>query len=754
MISPTDKQPTSFGERARGLLPWLPRLVALAVALPAVAVLYYIFWARLSYPLDLEWMESGVLVSAKRAMEGAPLYAAPTVDFASFCYPPLYPLVLGWLGRVFGLSYTLGRALSVLAFTATLSVMLHAVWRAAREAAPALCGPGAPWARRPTLDAAVFAVVSMAAVAVAYGWTGAWYDLVRIDTVFLAFAVGGLYALAAGHRSVRGVIFAGVLLGLAYFAKQTAVLVIVAAGLAQLLLRARLLPVLVITVGVVAGLGTLAYDGASGGWFWFYVFDLHQSHRTDASFVWSKAPRHLWQHARWLYLGCGAALLIWTFAAVLRRRLAPHAPVWLLGALAGVVASTVGRSTQWAFDNAYIPGVVLPAIFCAVAAAEARGLLAAGQGAVEGAVGWRARVLARWRLLAVVVWAPVVLAGIQVLATGLPKTRRWVPDSRQRAEARRFLTELRRLGSEGEVLVPYHSYYSVLAGGRGHGHIMNVNDVAWTRPSTQGGLLGDAPKRRARVQKARRGLLRSIRAALRSGRFVAVIHDRNVVRSWTRQGQRAVLRPHGAYLAQLPGLTTYYRPELDLAWRSAAPRTLSGNPAAPRFVWRLRRPARPPAGGRVVFDFESRRLDGWTRQGAAFGRGPVDGPLWDPLRRRAQGLVGGAGGRRWLSSFHGGDGSTGKLTSPPFRLDRAVLQLRVGGGRDRVRLVVRLRVDGKVVHRATGHNSEQFRRVTWDVRPWRGRDAVLEVVDSATGGWGHLQLDEVWLRNGRPPPSQ
>lgn len=730
----------------RRLVPWLPRLVALAVALPAVAVLYYIFWARLSYPLDLEWMESGVMITAKRAMEGAPLYATPTVDFASFCYPPLYPTLVGWLGRVFGHSYTLGRALSVLAFTATFSLMLHATLRAVREAAPLLCGRGEPWRRRPTPDAVAFALVSMAAVAVAYGWTGAWYDLVRIDTLFLALAVGGLYALAAGHRSVRGVILAGVLLGLAYFTKQTAVFVIVAAGLAQLLLRARLLPVLVVTVGVVAGLGTLAYDRATDGWFWFYVYDLHQSHRTETDFVWSQAPRHLWNHARWLYLGCGAAAVLWIFAAMLRRRLAPHAPLWLLGALAGVAAATVGRSTQWAFDNAYIPGVVLPAIFCAVAAAEARGLLASGEPA-EGATGWRARVLARPRLVAAGAWVPVALVGIGVLATGLPEAKRWVPDREQRAEARRFLAELKRLGRDGEVLVPYHPYYNVLAGGRGHGHIMNVNDVSWTRRVATGGLLGDGSKRRARVLRARRGLVRSIRASVGSDRFVAVIHDRNVVRRWTRRGQRAVLRPHGAYLAQLPGLTTHFRPELDLAWLRAAPRTLSGNPSAPRYVWRRPRPARPPAGGRVVFDFEARRLDGWTRQGTAFGRGTVDGLLWDPRRRRAQGLVGGAGGRRWVSSFHGGDAPTGKLASPPFRLDRPVLQLRVGGGRDLARLVVRLRVGGKVVRRVTGHNSEQFRRVTWDVRPWRGRDAVLEAVDAASGGWGHLQLDEVWLRN-------
>ncbi len=726
------------------LLPWLPRLVALAVALPSLVVLYYIFWARLSYPLDLEWMESGVLVTAKRAMDQAPLYASPTLDFASFCYPPLYPVVLGWLGRIFGLSYTLGRALSVLAFTAILSLMAHAAWRAAREAAPRLCGRGAPWYRRPTLDGAAFAAVSMASVAVAYGWTGAWYDLVRIDMVFLALSVGAFYALAAGHRSVRGVILAGVLLGLAYLTKQTAVFFIVAAGLAQLLLRARLLPVLVVTVGVVAGLTTLAYNRVTDGWFWFYIFDLHQSHQMDSSFVWSKAPRHLWTHGRWLYLGCGAAVIWWSFAAVVRRRLAPHAPLWLLGALAGVAASTVGRSTQWAFDNAYIPGVVLPAIFCAVAAAEAWGMLVAND---PEATGWRGRVLARPRLLWACAWLPAALVGIGVLSAGVPETRRWVPDAQQRSEARRFLVQLKRMGREGEVFVPYHPYYNVLAGGRGHGHIMNVNDVAWTRREVSGGLMGDASNRRAKVLAARRSLLGSIRATLRSDRFVAVIHDRNVVHRWTRQGQRAVLRPRGAYLAQLPGLTTYFRPELDLAWLRAAPRTLSGNPSAPRFVWRRLRPARPRplAGSRVVFDFETGGLAGWTFEGTAFGRGAVDGPLWDPRRRGAQGLVGGAGGRRWVSSFHGGDAATGKLTSPSFRLDRPVLRFRLGGGRDLARLFVGLRVDGQMVRRATARNSEQFRSVTWDVRSWLGRDAKLEIVDASTGSWGHLQVDEVWL---------
>jgi len=119
--------------------------------------------------------------------------------------------------------------------------------------------------------------------------------------------------------------------------------------------------------------------------------------------------------------------------------------------------------------------------------------------------------------------------------------------------------------------------------------------------------------------------------------------------------------------------------------------------------------------------------------------------------------VAGAGGRRWLSSFHGGDAATGRLRSPLFRLDRPSLWLRVGGGRDAAKLRVSLLVKGRAVATATGELSEQFRTVRWDVRANQGEEAELEVVDEATGSWGHLQLDEVWLipaeaRPGSWPP--
>lgn len=56
---------------------------------------------------------------------------------------------------------------------------------------------------------------------------------------------------------------------------------------------------------------------------------------------------------------------------------------------------------------------------------------------------------------------------------------------------------------------------------------------------------------------------------------------------------------------------------------------------------------------------------------------------------------------------------------------------------------VNLVVDGEVVRTATGRDSEQLDAVAWDVADLVGRTARLQVVDTATGGWGHVLLDHV-----------
>ncbi|KOU72111.1 glycosyl hydrolase family 32, partial [Streptomyces sp. MMG1533] len=54
---------------------------------------------------------------------------------------------------------------------------------------------------------------------------------------------------------------------------------------------------------------------------------------------------------------------------------------------------------------------------------------------------------------------------------------------------------------------------------------------------------------------------------------------------------------------------------------------------------------------------------------------------------------------------------------------------------------VNLIVDGKVVRSATGSNSESLDWASFDMRPYAGKEAQIQIVDMNTAGWGHLLAD-------------
>jgi non-lysosomal glucosylceramidase len=87
----------------------------------------------------------------------------------------------------------------------------------------------------------------------------------------------------------------------------------------------------------------------------------------------------------------------------------------------------------------------------------------------------------------------------------------------------------------------------------------------------------------------------------------------------------------------------------------------------------------------------------------------------------------------------------GTLTSPPFTINRRFIQFRIGGGSDPHKLGMRLLIDGKVVRRAAGHGAGPMRREAFDVRQFQGKQARLQIIDDATGGWGHTTVDQIVL---------
>jgi fructan beta-fructosidase len=144
----------------------------------------------------------------------------------------------------------------------------------------------------------------------------------------------------------------------------------------------------------------------------------------------------------------------------------------------------------------------------------------------------------------------------------------------------------------------------------------------------------------------------------------------------------------------------------------------------------------------LVADFEGANYGAWAESGTAFGPGPAHGTLPNQMP------VDGFQGHGLVNSYYGGDGSTGTLTSPPFKIQRKYIQFLIGGGGWQGKTCLNLLVGGQVVRTSTGSNvnpggSERLQPAQWAVSDLLGKEAVLEIVDDATGGWGHINVDQI-----------
>lgn len=138
----------------------------------------------------------------------------------------------------------------------------------------------------------------------------------------------------------------------------------------------------------------------------------------------------------------------------------------------------------------------------------------------------------------------------------------------------------------------------------------------------------------------------------------------------------------------------------------------------------------------MLFDDFEHGYGNWTVEGDAFGAEPAHGVLGN------QQPVSGFEGKHFANSYNNGDGTTGKMISQNFTIDRNYIRFRVGGGRS-ASTQIRLVVDGKTVRAAAGRDDERLRPDGWNVMDLAGRTAHIEIVDQATGGWGHITVDQI-----------
>lgn len=154
----------------------------------------------------------------------------------------------------------------------------------------------------------------------------------------------------------------------------------------------------------------------------------------------------------------------------------------------------------------------------------------------------------------------------------------------------------------------------------------------------------------------------------------------------------------------------------------------------------------------TTWDFESGDLRGWSKTGSAFDTQPTYG---DNPTARNRGQASNHQGSYWIGGYENrhrpsdppgriqGDGPQGTLTSAPFNISSPAITFLIGGGCDINTERAELLINGQVVLKATGRCTETMERTRWDVTPYQGRKAQIRLIDASSGGWGHINFDDV-----------
>ncbi|MFN7972290.1 MAG: glycosyltransferase family 39 protein [Acidobacteriota bacterium] len=435
---------------------WLRVLRLLAGVISSTFLLEFLWIAasRAGYPYDLEFQEGGVVEHARRILAGQPLYPPPSIDFVPYIYPPLYFWTSAQVMRIAGVGARAARLVSIVSTLATFALLFHLVHRQTKDRLAGLVTAG--------LYAACFPVCLC------------WYDLARVDSLFLALCLAAAPVIVSPTRSTAAI--AGTILGIAFLAKQQALPL--AAGLAIALVPAGTMTAMIFVAafGAVALGFTLAANAWTHGLYIYYVLEVPAGH---ALRPW--AASGFWRHDLGrnvpILVGLAAALAIVRGGDETRgsRRIA----LGLLGG--GIAASWSGRLHQGGAENVLMPAMAALALAAGLLLGRARSFTA--QGAILALL-------------------------VAQLGMRLYDPRAQVPTAADRAAGDRLVAELARM--DGDVLVADHGFLGVQAGKPAHAHGMALNDLERSRAVPPGGPLT---------------LDRDLRAAIDARRFSLIVLD-------------------------------------------------------------------------------------------------------------------------------------------------------------------------------------------------------------------------------------
>jgi hypothetical protein len=332
----------------KALARWIAAVAICAPAFWQLKLVIGLYLSRVSYPFDIEWLESTVLYQAYRHMTGQSTYAPPSFGYLPMFHPPGYPILLSIVGRAVGLSYAVARSVTMSFFLLASVITVRVLVKHEGE--------------KDRVHGVTAGALAVGLAASAAPLFEGFYDLIREDCMSWSLVMVAAALAEPKKPSLARLVAIAFVTSAAVYTRLVAVFPLVWIHLFILIRNRRAGLLLGLITISTAGLVLVGLQFASRGWFWLYCVGLVQENTVIAKRFQEGATMVL-KGSPYLY---GLPVVVLLLAVL--SRLSARSVLWFGMVVASIPASLLPYAKVGGFANDLMPFAMLtgPAILFVV----------------------------------------------------------------------------------------------------------------------------------------------------------------------------------------------------------------------------------------------------------------------------------------------------------------------------------------------------------------------------------------------------
>jgi 4-amino-4-deoxy-L-arabinose transferase-like glycosyltransferase len=412
--------------------------IALIATLIHFSIVTFIVISRINYRYDLEWMEGASLIEVYRIFFGQNLYVQPSLNYIPSIYPPLYFYLSAALAKIIGIGFL---PLRIISITSSIGCLL-VIFQAVKEKTQSIfCG---------FIAAGGFVAI--------FRLGGAWFDIARIDMLFIFLCLAGTYTLA--KQTTKASIIAGIFFSLALLTKQTAISIFGVLVITTLILFKKQTIPFICSFTFLTLVIYYYLNSSSNGWYQYYTLILPTSYQIRWSSLFATIQAAFLVEA--VFIIIGILPLILDYRKVIQDKLLLY---YYSASIGFAGTAVIARINHGAYDNTLLPAYAIIAIIFGLG------------------VGWLILYFEFQNinnsLFQTIMWLAIT---IQFFLLGYNPIQQ-IPTLADRRAGDKLVSQISSV--PGNVLIPYHNYLNLYAGKNIYFHFVAFNDIRSLRTKTK-----------------------------------------------------------------------------------------------------------------------------------------------------------------------------------------------------------------------------------------------------------------------------